>query len=191
MVGLSLTRMLARIALLLAVGMSLMVAPGSMASAGDRFALVIGNSAYQSISALPNPERDAKLLGETLTALNFKTTVVQNLDLTAFKKAIAAFSDAVTDAGPDSIALVYYAGHGVQIDGVNYLVPVDASAKSASGVVLSSVSASDLLRALDDAAAATNIVIFDACRDNPFKTSSRGFNRGLAQITAPSGTIIA
>lgn len=174
-----------------ALAVMLLVMSAGAALATQRFALVIGNSAYQTIGPLSNPERDAALVGKALADLDFRTTTLTNLDLTGFKRAIAAFTEEVGNAGPDAIALVYYAGHGVQIDGVNYLVPVDASAKSASGVVLSSVSAADLLRALEDAAAETNVVILDACRDNPFKSGTRGFNRGLAQISAPSGTIIA
>jgi Caspase domain/PAN domain len=107
------------------------------------------------------------------------------------KSAIAHFADDTTKAGPEAIAIIYYAGHGVQIEGTNYLVPVDASASSASDVVIGAVSASDLLRTLELAHAKVNVLVLDACRDNPFKGATRSLTRGLAKVDAPAGSIVA
>jgi hypothetical protein len=163
----------------------------SPAWAGGKLALVIGNADYANMPKLLNPANDAKLIASNLELVGFKVTLATDQTQAQMKSAIARFSDDTEKAGAGAIAIVYYAGHGVQIDGTNYLVPIDASANSATEVVIGAVSASDLLKALEFARAKVNVVILDACRDNPFKAASRGMSRGLARVDAPAGSIVA
>jgi uncharacterized caspase-like protein len=157
----------------------------------NKLALVLGNSNYAHLPTLLNPANDAQLLSENLQTLGFTVTSLTDQSQAQMKSAIASFTQTVSNAGSDTIALLYYAGHGVQIDGTNYLIPVDANVNSAGDVVLGAVSASDLLKTLELAKAKVNVLVLDACRDNPFKTSTRGFSRGLARVEAPAGSIVA
>lgn len=161
------------------------------AGAAERVALVLGNGDYRHVGRLANPVNDANLLGETLRRLGFQVTVRTDLDQAAMKEAISAFADAVAAGGDGTLALFYYAGHGVQVAGANYLIPVDADIRTDRDVLLKAVAANDLLRTLELAAASTNVIILDACRDNPFATSSRSMGRGLARVEAPTGSLIA
>jgi uncharacterized caspase-like protein len=161
------------------------------AQAQSKLALVIGNAQYSQLPVLVNPANDAKLLSVNLEQLGFAVTVLTDQSQAQMKASIAQFSQAVTVAGPDTIAMLYYAGHGVQIDGTNYLIPVDANVQTAGDVVLGAVSASDLLKTLELAQAKVNVLVLDACRDNPFKSNTRGISRGLARVQAPAGSIVA
>jgi Caspase domain/PAN domain len=161
------------------------------ALAQSKRALIIGNAAYAALPKLANPANDAKLIADNLTQVGFTVTAVTDQSQAQMKAAIALFSEEVSKAGEDTIALFYYAGHGVQIDGVNYLIPVDANVNTAGDVVLGAVSASDLLKTIELARAKVNVLVLDACRDNPFKGSTRGFTRGLARVEAPAGSIVA
>ncbi len=163
----------------------------SPAWAGSKLALVIGNADYANMPKLLNPANDAKLIAGNLELLGFKVTLATDRTQAQMKSAIARFSNETENAGADVIVMFYYAGHGVQIDGTNYLVPVDAGASSATDVVIGAVSATDLLKALELARAKVNVVVLDACRDNPFKATTRGLSRGLARVDAPAGSIVA
>jgi uncharacterized caspase-like protein len=132
------------------------------ATAAERIALVIGNSDYGHVPDLANPARDAALIGEKLKQLDFKTASLENLTQAQLKSAISDFTAKISQAGPEAIAVFYFAGHGVQIDGTNYLIPVDAAIATESDVILHAVSASDLLKTLELAKAKANIVILDA-----------------------------
>jgi len=160
------------------------------ARAEARVALVVGNSTYVHAPWLANPANDARLMAETLSRLGFAVTLETDVTQAALRRALASFTDAVAAAGGDSIAFFYYAGHGVQLEGRNYLVPVDAEVGNARDVVLGSVSASDLLQTLELAGGNANVVILDACRDNPFRRATRGLSLGLARMDAPVGSII-
>jgi hypothetical protein len=160
-------------------------------AAQNKLALVIGNSKYTQLPALANPANDATLLSENLKQLGFTVTALTDQTQAQMKSSIAQFTQAVTVSGSDTIALLYYAGHGVQIDGTNYLIPVDANVQTAGDVVLGAVSASDLLKTLELAQAKVNVLVLDACRDNPFKSNTRGVSRGLARVEAPAGSIVA
>ncbi len=159
--------------------------------ADSKLALVIGNTDYVNMPKLVNPANDAKLIASNLELVGFKVSLTTDQTQAQMKSAIARFADDTAKAGADTIAIVYYAGHGVQIDGTNYLVPIDASANSASEVVIGAVSASDLLKTLELGRAKVNVVVLDACRDNPFKGTTRGLSRGLARVDAPAGSIVA
>jgi carboxyl-terminal processing protease len=177
----------------LSAGFALLLGLASAASAEPRVALVIGNSAYQGdLPALPNPSNDAKLMAKTLKSVGFDVVEAEDASQDDIKKAIAAFSEKLTAAGPEGTGLFFYAGHGVQVGGENYLIPVDAKIKREADVDLVAVSASTVLKQMEFANTAVNIVILDACRNNPLGDGARSMSRGLAKIeTAPRGSFIA
>ncbi|HVT53676.1 MAG TPA: caspase family protein [Dongiaceae bacterium] len=156
-------------------------------------ALVIGNSAYQGdLPALPNPANDAKLMSKTLKSVGFDVIEAENASQMQMKKAIAAFGDKLAAAGPTATGLFFYAGHGLQVSGENYLIPVDAQIAKEADVDLAAVSTTSVMKQMDFAGSAVNIVILDACRNNPLSNGSRGMSRGLAEITArPRGSFVA
>ncbi len=166
--------------------MLLALAPAHAAE--RRLALVIGNSAY-SFGALDNPKNDAALMAKALKGVGFEVTELIDADQKTMKKAMLDFGRSLRDS--DSVGLFYYAGHGVQVDGENYLVPVDANIRDEADVAVEAVAATELLKTMQRAASRINIAIFDACRNNPFASTTRGGTRGLARIDAPAGTIIA
>ncbi len=158
----------------------------------DRVALVIGNSAYEHTSELPNPVNDATAMRDALTRLGFDVVFRRDADEDAMEDALGAFEE--MSAGAD-LALVFYAGHGLEMNGGNYLVPVDARLSSAAAVGRETVALDDVLNAV--AEARTRIVILDACRNNPFARSMRGAVRanvrsgGLAAVAAGAGSLVA
>jgi carboxyl-terminal processing protease len=163
------------------------------AFAEPRVALVIGNSAYQGdLPQLPNPANDAKLMAKTLKSIGFDVVEAEDASQDQMKQAIAAFSDKLAAAGKEGTGLFFYAGHGLQVAGENYLIPVDAKIKSERDVDLVSVSAGTVMKQMEFAESAVNIIILDACRNNPLGGDARGLSRGLAKIeTAPRGSFIA
>lgn len=170
--------------------------PLQPAFAAKRVALVIGNSAYRSVDALPNPANDASDMAAKLERLGFAVTSGIDLDLAGVKETLRAFRNAAADA---ELALFFYAGHGIQANGVNYMLPVDAVLEDEAGLELETLSMDTVLRTIGDVP--TLVVFLDACRNNPFEKklarSIRGRSRdvklgkGLAQIDAGSGTLIA
>ena len=162
------------------------------AHAEKRVALVIGNSAYQTVPKLPNPDNDAKLMSDTLLSLGFFVVgggARLDLDKSGFDAALAEFSKELVGA---DVALFYYAGHGVETHGLNYLVPVDAHPQDESDVFEQMVSTSDILDRLEKSGTRINLVLLDACRDNPFGGRVvRSTTGGLAQMPAPIGTLIS
>ena len=158
------------------------------ATAETRIALVIGNSAYDT-KPLANPVHDADLMARTLRSAGFSVSMLLDANQDAMKRAVLDFGRELRAS--DSVGLFYYAGHGVQIDGENYLIPVGAQIRDNEEVAISSVNLSELLRTMERASSRLNIAILDACRDNPFASPSRTLTRGLAPVTAPSGTLIA
>ena len=128
-------------------------------------------------------------MAKTLKGVGFEVTTLIDADQKSMKKAMLEFGRSLRDS--DSVGLFYYAGHGVQVDGENYLVPVGANIRDEADVAVEAVAASELLKTMQRAASRINIAIFDACRNNPFASATRGGTRGLARIDAPAGTIIA
>jgi formylglycine-generating enzyme required for sulfatase activity len=164
------------------------------AQAEKRVALVIGNGQYQHANALPNPPNDARAVAKALGEIGFEVVEGIDLDHAGMQGRLRDFLDKVTSA---KVALLFYAGHGLQVDGRNYLVPVDARLQSASDLNFGTVDLDRILASLDDPKRA-NIVILDACRDNPLarsfaaKTRSGAVGAGLAAYTAlGTGTLIA
>ena len=152
-----------------------------------RIALVIGNSAYQT-APLKNPVNDAEDITRALRASGFDVIEKKDLDQNGMKRAIREFGMKIRGGG---VALFYYAGHGLQVKGVNYLVPVDAQVQSEEEVEYEMVDAGFVLAQMESANTHVNVVILDACRNNPFARSFRSTANGLAQMDAPSGTLIA
>ncbi|WP_374655884.1 caspase domain-containing protein [Dongia sp.] len=177
--------------LLAALLAGLILCWGAAAMAEPRLALVIGNGKYGgNIGSLINPPNDANLMAERLAGLGFKVTKLVDGDQTAMKRAISAFGQALSAAGPDAVGLFFYAGHGVQVDGTNYLIPTNAAINAEADVDLFAVSAESVLKQMEYAGARVNIVILDACRNNPLPRSVRSASRGLARMDAPTGSFI-
>lgn len=162
------------------------------AAAEKRIALVVGNSAYQNVSRLENPKNDAGLIAETLGRLGFTLVgggAQVDLDKPTFDAVIQRFGNQLVGA---DVALFYYAGHGIQIRGTNYLVPVTANPTRETDVDFQMVDVALVLRQMEGAGTKLNLVILDACRNNPFGGRGlRASDGGLAQIRAPEGTLLS
>jgi uncharacterized caspase-like protein len=156
------------------------------ASAEARLALVIGQSAYRAVPELPNAANDAKGMTELLGNAGFSVTTAPNLAQSEMRQAISDFAGKVTASGADTVALVFYAGHGLQIDGENYLVPVDLDPKREADIPLQGVRLNDLLNTLGALPTRARIFMLDACRNNPFPALS-GAGHGLAIVDTKAG----
>ncbi|MEM7362963.1 MAG: caspase family protein [Pseudomonadota bacterium] len=157
------------------------------AAAEQRIALVIGNAAYTN-EPLDNPVNDALAVSTMLTDFGFDVHTVIDGNLKAMQQGLLGFTEAMT---PGATAVVFYAGHGVQANDRNYLMPVDANISSESELRFSALEMNDVLDELSRARARISIVIMDACRNNPFEQKTRGGSRGLAVVDAAAGTLIA
>lgn len=160
---------------------------GRSSDVGKRYALVIGNSDYQKMP-LKNPVNDADDIAKALKNLGFDVILKKNAGYRDMDMALRDFGRRLRNGG---VGLFYFAGHGIQIDGHNFLIPVDAVIEGESDVRYGAIQAGRILGKMDDAGNSLNIVILDACRDNPFTRSFRSAVHGLAQMDAPKGTIIA
>ncbi|MBN2141152.1 MAG: caspase family protein [Desulfovibrionaceae bacterium] len=175
-------------AALLLAALAIWSAPASAADqAPDRLALVIGNGEYQS-APLKNPPNDAADMAAMLREMGFTVIMRINADQRDMEEAIREFQSKL---GQESVGLFFFAGHGMQVGGVNYLIPVGAKIGQESDVKFESVDAGRVLAAMDNAHNRLNIVVLDACRDNPFARSFRSAQKGLARMDAPTGTFIA
>lgn len=155
-----------------------------------RFALVIGNSSYTGMPRLRNPVNDATDLAACLKVLGFNVTLLTNANRKAINQAIVAFREALA-ADRQSEGVFFFAGHGVQTKGVNYLMPVGADIHAEVDLDDEAVSAQKVLGSLEEARNRVNLVILDACRDNPLPSTLRSSTRGLAVVTtAPPETLI-
>ena len=153
----------------------------------DRYALVIGNSAYQTVP-LQNPVNDAEDMTATLKEMGFTVILKKNADQRTMEDTIRHFGKQLRGGG---VGLFYFAGHGMQVDGRNYLIPIDARIESESDVKYEAIDAGRVLGKMEDAENKINIVILDACRNNPFSRNFRTSERGLARMDAPKGSLIA
>ena len=155
-----------------------------------RIALIIGNSEYNE-APLRNPVNDANLMSKELKKLEFEVTSIKNGSQNQLKDAISQFGETLAK-DKNTVGLFYYAGHGIQIKGKNYLVPVDAKITKEPDVEVYCVDLDGLLANLEYSGNNLNIIILDACRNNPYSRSFRsGAGPGLASVNAPVGTIIA
>jgi hypothetical protein len=151
-----------------------------------RVALVIGNGRYGD-APLANPANDARAIAASLKPLGFDVSLLLEADRPGMERAVRAFAEKARGG----VALFYFAGHGMQVEGENYLIPVGADIASEGEVRYEAVAVGRVLDNLRYADSALNIIILDACRNNPLKRSTRSVARGLAHIAAPKGTIIS
>ncbi|MEL7468838.1 MAG: caspase domain-containing protein [Pseudomonadota bacterium] len=159
--------------------------------AEERVALVIGNGAYRSITPLDNPVNDAVLMASQLELAGFEVIQAVDTDQATMKRSIAAFGRRLRNLGPEATGLFYYAGHGIQSFGANYLLPVDTELSDAADLPLVGVDAQSVLQQMHSARNRTNIVILDACRNNPFEQIREFTDNGLAEMRAPTGTFLS
>ena len=152
-----------------------------------KVALVIGNSAYET-ATLKNPVNDARAVAKLLRELDFDVLLRENVTSEGFTEALRTFG---TRLKPGGVSLFYFAGHGMQVGGRNYLIPVGASIENEDEVPYRAVDANQVLDKMGRANSTLNLVILDACRNNPFTRSFRAQINGLAHMEAPSGTLIA
>ncbi len=165
----------------------LSLAAAAHAAEPPRLALVIGNAEYR-VGPLRNPVNDAKAMTAVLTEHGFSVIYRQNATKAEMEAAIAEFGEGLEEG---ATGLFYFAGHGMQVQGRNFLIPVDAEIKSESRVRLTAIDVDVILDQMAAARSRINMMILDACRNNPFERSFRSTGGGLAQINAPEGTLIA
>jgi len=153
----------------------------------SRRALVIGNAAYPD-NPLANPVNDATDMANLLRRFGFATTLLSNVDQPTMERAVDVFTQ---EAPRGSVGLFFFAGHGVQIEGVNYLVPLGVRLNAASDVKYHAVATDWVLARMDESGMDVKLLILDACRDNPLGRSlTRALSRGLAVIEAPKGSLV-
>ncbi len=163
------------------------------AQAEKRMALVIANGVYKNVPALANPPRDGEAIAALLHQIGFETDTRLNLDRAGFESALADFSQSAEDA---DIAIVYYAGHGIEVDGRNYLIPVDAKLATDKQARFELIGLDDVMASLDGVKG-LRAVFLDACRNNPFLASmtrskaTRSIAQGFTPVEAQNGTIIS
>ena len=159
-----------------------------------RIALVIGNADYENAGRLANPINDAREMAKALTSLGFKVLEHEDLGQSDMKRAIDEFGNMLSQY---DVSLVFYAGHGIQVNGNNYLIPIDAKISSKKDVEYNAIDAGRILSKMEGSKSKTNIIILDACRNNPFERSwnravkINGGGGGLAFMNAPTGSLIA
>lgn len=162
------------------------------AAAEKRVALVVGMSNYKHVGRLANPANDARLIADTLRGLGFTLVgggAQLDLDKAALDRVVQSFGSLAQGA---DVGLVYYAGHGVQVKGLNYLIPVDANPVKEADIDFQMMEVTLVLRQMEASGTRLNMVIFDACRNNPFAGRGlRAMATGLAPVQAPEGTVIA
>ncbi len=163
--------------------------PSALSGPEQRVALVIGNSNYRNAPQLANPDHDAQSMAQFLNSAGFEVVEATDLTQNDMIKVVQDFSARVQAHGPNTVAMIYYAGHGVQLAGENYLVPVDAKVSSAGDLVSDSVRLVDVMATLEAIPSRMRIVVLDACRNNPFPTINDA-GRGLAIVDAPDGSIV-
>jgi uncharacterized caspase-like protein len=153
-----------------------------------RLALVMGNSEYGNTLTLKNPEHDANLIEGTLKTLGFEVIKRLNAKKVEMEQAIREFSEKLPEY---NVALFYYAGHGIQVGGENYLIPTDAVLDKESDCQWEAVQVNTIVRQFEQVPENINIIILDACRDNPFKSWSRGAPQGFKMLNTVSGTFVS
>ena len=150
---------------------------------------MIGNANYQTAPKLANPGNDAQSMSQLLNSAGFEVTQATDLTRKDMVRVVQDFTAKVAERGPGTVAMIYYAGHGVQIEGENYLLPVDAKISSPYDLDGNSLRLVDLMGTLDAISSRMRIVVLDACRNNPFPEVNDA-GRGLAIVDAPNGSIV-
>src|SRR5215475_4146631 len=157
------------------------------ASAENRVALVIGQSAYKSVPALPNPGNDAKAMSQLLNESGFEVSQAADLSQNEMRTAISDFAGKVAAKGPDTVALVFYAGHGIQVDGENFLIPTDIDPKREADIPMQAVRLNDILNTMTSVPSKMRFLLLDSCRNNPFPELGKSTGNGLAIVDAKVG----
>ncbi len=159
------------------------------ADAEERFALVLGNSKYENATPLRNPENDVEVVSYALKQSNFRVTKIANVGIDETKSAIKGFIDSVSQAN-NPVLFFYFAGHAVEIDGLNYLLPIDVSG-SEDTIKEESLSLNFLMEQFDTVQSKFQLFILDSCRDNPFEANTRSLTNGLGETPQKLGKVIA
>src|SRR5262252_8701811 len=179
-----------RIAALLAVLAPLFAAPVNAQAPERRLALVIGNSEYKA-GRLPTAANDAGLVAETLRTAGFDVAGARDLDQDTLRRSIREFLDKVSAAGPQAVSFVYLAGYGLQFEGENYIIPVDASIRRDEDIPIEAIRISDFTRPLAGTPGAVKLVVVDAARQHPFTPAGPPLASGLALVEPDPGMLIA
>lgn len=158
------------------------------ALAESRVALVIGQSSYRGVPALPNPANDAKAVEKLLGEAGFEVTAANDLTQTELRQMVGDFAAKIAAKGSDTVALMFYAGHGIQVDGENYLIPIDIDPKRETDIPLQAVRLDDVLNTLTSVPTRSRIIMLDACRNNPFPEIKKTTGQGLALVDAKTGS---
>ena len=165
------------------------------AGAADRYALVIGNGKYTSVDPLPNPPNDVRLVSEALKKVGFEVTLLVDADKRKMDRAARQFARELDEAGKNAVGVFYFAGHGVSYEGENWLLPVGVDIKEGVDIEYEAFSANKILKLMENARNATDILILDACRNSPFRgfslSGTRAVSRGMSRMDAPQGSFIA
>ncbi len=168
-------------------GCCLLIGSAQTSHAQSRLALLVGNAAYKN-GPLRNPVNDINAMSSALKSSGFEVMVLKNADRAQIGKAIDEFGRRLAKK---DVGLFYFSGHGLQVKGRNYLVPIGMKVQGEADVQYEAIDAGRVLAKMEDAGNRMNIVILDACRNNPFKRSFRSAQNGLAQMDAPTGSFIA
>jgi uncharacterized caspase-like protein len=176
-----------RIRLLATLAFALLLLLPAGAGAEPRVALVIGNSAYREMP-LKNPVNDARAIAAELKTLGFEVIEIEDATFHDMERAVLKFGNKLKEGG---VGLFYYAGHGMQVKGQNYLVPVDAQIEEETSVRFEALAVDTITDLMGDAANRLNMIVLDACRNNPFERKLRGGGKGLAAMDAARGTFVA
>lgn len=155
----------------------------------QRVALVIGNSKYENTTPLANPDHDAQSVAQLLNSAGFDVIAATDLTHNDMIEVMQDFSAKIAEHGPNTVAMIYYAGHGAQVAGENYLIPVDARITSPSDLVTNGIRLVDLMATLESIPSRLRIVMLDSCRNNPFPSLDDS-SRGLAIVDAPLRSIV-
>ncbi len=177
-----------RCSLLVLIALLNLLANCSYASSEQRLALLIGNSAYKS-SPLLNPVNDVRLMEGALRDAGFTVVKAENASIREMRRLVRDFGDKLKASG--GVGLFYFAGHGVQVRGENFLVSTDSDIRNEDEVPDDSINANVILEKMQGAGNRMNLIILDACRNNPFAVKSRSAASGLATMNAPSGSLVA
>lgn len=163
------------------------------AQAEKRVALVIGNSVYNNVPKLPNPSNDAEAMSTAFSRLGFDVTLIKDVDVTTLRHKLSEFAVKAVDA---DISAIFYAGHGIEVNGENYIIPVDAKLQNAVVVGFELISLNSVLSSIQGSKG-LKLVFLDACRDNPFRqtmkrtSTTRSIGRGLATVEPDAGMVIS
>src|SRR5262249_28832484 len=179
-----------RIAAVVAVLAPLFVAPVKAQAPERRFALVIGNSEYKA-GRLPTAANDAGLIAETLRTAGFDVAGARDLDQDTLRRSIREFLDKVSAAGPQAVSFIYLAGYGLQFEGENYIVPIDATIARDEDIPIEAIRISDFLRPLAGSPGGVKLVVIDAARQHPYTPTGPQLASGLALADPDTGMLIA